>query len=595
MADLIRGAGLVQADTALAASAEDPEQVDRARGRFSESPPSYRSHLSHNSARSQSPNPPNEEEQRREDWKWQLIKEHEASFPYTQLRAQINEENDRIIKADETRIRFLPVGMNIYELADKNIKERWFEQGIWNEKWEKRSVWRWKHEEPFEPESESEPNSEAEDCGLFQFSRAGVKKEPRRPKSDEELRRIAERRPLREREREGSRPLNQFVYQVSKEREWIQDVINAPKYFAMDSNDIYMQTVLQALARSGWPHNELAVRTNIPDPPDINTMAYETVKKTWMKRGLWNKKWGILPGMAWKHEQPLEEMLREEMGDDPVPDQADALDGNDRRTGEAPLRSLFEPLPLAGSNDETSGMLDTSSRKQSVAVTSNAVESSDHGTGRGQTHNVSRPPSFAESGHGPVSVSLNTPPQELPLAIAFPGSPNGDASPSSVASHLQSHHEESREHPRSPPFRTQRRGNRELSVEDGQLSRTERNALGPNDSSKISKARGKNESNTQRRPKASTLLSHARQLSADLDHPAVPTESSSAPPRRSRRLQAAKREITADFTGITAVDPNDGSSQPRLARVRLGSRPAASAKPRGPTKRRPGTARGRSR
>jgi hypothetical protein len=41
---------------------------------------------------------------------------------------------------------------------------------------------------------------------------------------------------------------------------------------------------------------------------DINTRAYENVKNTWNGRGIWNKRWGILPGMLWKQEEPLEEI-----------------------------------------------------------------------------------------------------------------------------------------------------------------------------------------------------------------------------------------------------------------------------------------------
>lgn len=57
---------------------------------------------------------------------------------------------------------------------------------------------------------------------LFSFSPKPQPK-PRRAKSDDEKRRIVERRVIREREREASRPYHQFVYQISKERERIQE------------------------------------------------------------------------------------------------------------------------------------------------------------------------------------------------------------------------------------------------------------------------------------------------------------------------------------------------------------------------------------
>jgi hypothetical protein len=208
----------------------------------------------------------------------QLAGEHEASESRKQFSAQVDEERRRIWNADpSTSWRELTLA-DLYtfkEEASETVKKRWVEQGIWNDKWNKFAFGRWKHEELLELESESETDSKA---GLSP-------PKPRRPKSDDEKRRTAERRVIREREREASRPYHQFVYQISKERERIQESANGEG----------------------------------ADTADINTRAYENVKNTWTKRGIWNKRWGVLPGMSWKHEQPFEEMVREEMGDDPVP------------------------------------------------------------------------------------------------------------------------------------------------------------------------------------------------------------------------------------------------------------------------------------
>jgi hypothetical protein len=81
-------------------------------------------------------------------------------------------------------------------------------------------------EEPLEVEFESgsETNSEAQgNATLFLVSGKTGEAKPRRPKSDEELRLIAERRAIREREREASRPFYRFFYQVSKTRERMQE------------------------------------------------------------------------------------------------------------------------------------------------------------------------------------------------------------------------------------------------------------------------------------------------------------------------------------------------------------------------------------
>ncbi|KAM5356571.1 hypothetical protein ACJ41O_003217 [Fusarium nematophilum] len=259
-------------------------------------------------------------------------------------------------------------GTSIYKLSEENVKARWVEQGIWNEKWKGSTVWRWKHEELFEPESESETDSAAEsEAPLFGAPSQRVQAKPRRRKNAEELRRIAERRPVREREREASRPFYQFVYQVSKERERIEDELNPPGAPGLDFSDLnvtlygseHYQAALKAWSGGTRTRNERAnvERAAIPTPLDINSTAYERVKEAWVKGGIWNRKWGVLPGMSWKHEQPLEEMLREELGDDATtPIQANAL-GVEHGTGEVPPRSIFaDSLPADSPNDQASNV-----------------------------------------------------------------------------------------------------------------------------------------------------------------------------------------------------------------------------------------------
>lgn len=176
------------------------------------------------------------------------------------------------MKADQNGERRLRAGDNHNKIAQEKVKKLWVEQGIWNPRWNQFAAGKWKHEEPLELESESETDSETKSSRpLFPLHRP----RPRRPKSDKESRRTQERRIVREREREASRPYYQFVYQISKERERIQDELRAGEGAGMSI-------------------------------VDINTTAYENIKNTWTKRGIWNKRWGILPGMSWKHEEPLE-------------------------------------------------------------------------------------------------------------------------------------------------------------------------------------------------------------------------------------------------------------------------------------------------
>jgi hypothetical protein len=66
---------------------------------------------------------------------------------------------------------------------------------------------RWKYEEPLKLELESETDLEVGfSAPLFSFSLKELHLKLRRPKSDEEKRRIAERRVVQEREHEASRP-----------------------------------------------------------------------------------------------------------------------------------------------------------------------------------------------------------------------------------------------------------------------------------------------------------------------------------------------------------------------------------------------------
>ena len=324
-ADTLHGDGLARAQRALAGLEGDPQRLDRARVRFDDSPPPYTSDRSGTTTRSQSPNPPSEEQRRHQERRVQLGRERRASEPYHQFEHQVSDEKKQIMEASLNRTQRLRVGDDPDKIASENVKKRWVEQGIWNSKWNQFASGRWKHEEPLELESESETDSEAGPSPpLFSFFPKPQPK-PRLPKSDNEKQRIAERRGIREREREASRPYHQFVYQISKERERIQE---------------------ESANREG------------ADAADINTRAYEIVKNTWTKRGIWKTRWGVLPGISWKHEQPLED----EGADGPIPVSETATRNAQppvsNGAGQAPFPPLFGPLPqvepdhLQGPRDE---------------------------------------------------------------------------------------------------------------------------------------------------------------------------------------------------------------------------------------------------
>lgn len=106
------------------------------------------------------------------------------------------------------------------------------------------------------------------------------------------------------------------------------------------------------------------------DSADINTKVYKTVKGIWVKRDVWNRKWGILPGMSWKHEQPLEEMLAEEIGPPPVPEPVPEPP--------APRRNIFgsSPPPVEPNFSSAAGPSKASEGDPPVDVDANASQNS---------------------------------------------------------------------------------------------------------------------------------------------------------------------------------------------------------------------------
>ncbi|KAL8725831.1 MAG: hypothetical protein Q9166_007118 [cf. Caloplaca sp. 2 TL-2023] len=274
MADSIGGNGLIQAERALATLVEHPERLNRARWRFSASPPSYTSPPPEDTT--EPPTPGDPDARRVEQAEQREIAKHEASKPYNQIGAQEMELRERINKEERLGIHRVPNFKPYDEYTFEAIKRSWEEQGIWNKRWDrtpfcKRVFWRWKHEEPLESGCESDSDADAEDDSAYQlFSRTIPSKRKRKaPLSDEQRARL-------EHDREASRPIHQFLWQMSKERD-----------------------VIRGEATLG----EAATTADL----DINTQAYKNIKALWEKRNIWDIKWGIMPGMSWKHERPREQ------------------------------------------------------------------------------------------------------------------------------------------------------------------------------------------------------------------------------------------------------------------------------------------------
>ena len=265
--------GPARVERALRIFEEDSPLLNRARRQYIDaSPPPYTLKSSDTMTRSTSPEISDEEK------RWQLIEERRASYPRTQFSAQINDEEKRLYEMYANGTSRPRLGESLHQLAHDTVKSLWVEQGIWNNKWNSVAAGRWKHEEPLKDDLELErilTTHAPLRASLFSHH---FEPETTRPDSDNEKRHIIEQRVKREREREASRPYHQFVFQISKERERIEN----------ESTNGEVASVSAA---------------------DINTRAYENIKSTWIRRRIWNERWGIMPGMLWKHEDPLEENI----------------------------------------------------------------------------------------------------------------------------------------------------------------------------------------------------------------------------------------------------------------------------------------------
>ncbi|KAJ8062009.1 hypothetical protein OCU04_009791 [Sclerotinia nivalis] len=338
--DTLRGDGLARAQRALLEFERDPQRLDRERVRFDGSLPVYASDRSGTTTRSQSPNDPSEEQRLQQERRRQLAVERQASEPHKQFAAQVEEERRRIWNNNPRTswIKINPGDTVFMEEAREMVTKCWVEQGIWSSKWNKFALGRWKHEEPLESESQTESEAEPSKPPLF----PNPQQKPKLPKIHRTKQQIAEQRVIQKRQREASRPYYQFIYQISKMREKIQ----------------------QAENKEG---------TNVAD---INTRAYENVKNTWASRGIWDKRWGVLPGMSWKHEEPLEKESPEDSAPDPANSHGKCTD----EVGEASAIRIFKPIfPPQPNHHQVASALNSSQQERCADIDSDRSENNNAG------------------------------------------------------------------------------------------------------------------------------------------------------------------------------------------------------------------------
>ncbi|KAK3190714.1 hypothetical protein K4F52_003405 [Lecanicillium sp. MT-2017a] len=287
-------------ESALAALADNPESLDRARSRFSDSPPSYRSQES-----TAFPSPELSSEEEHERMKWDLIQRHSASLPREQFTLQVRTEYERIKQHSAWRGKPMPEGMDMYSFAEKTVIEDWRRQGICRRGWRHTCVCdgRWKHEEPLDLDSDTEETLYMDNMlGFRPTGRAGI--------PDAMACASTHFQALRKHNSEMSRPYHQFLWQVALERQFLTFKLRQPEprwSFSRTGEPLF--TLPQ-------PNTEDLEESLSTLPPDLNTIAYENVRDRWIDQGLYLEEWGALPGFTWLHEIPLAEFLRDELGDD---------------------------------------------------------------------------------------------------------------------------------------------------------------------------------------------------------------------------------------------------------------------------------------
>ncbi|KID83609.1 hypothetical protein MGU_09171 [Metarhizium guizhouense ARSEF 977] len=285
---IIRGPWL---NSALEEIANDPDARNRDMARFSQPPPPYTSSC-WSAATTEFEVPDFEEPQApltRSELRLKLQHERCASCPYHQFMDQWNDERREVeneVNKSMLSGRLDPMyvgpGRGPDSMSHQRVKERWVEQGIWRDNWSQIPKYDWKHEEPPEsdPCSDSEIESETPACAAplsFSSNPRPPRPQPRpRPnKSDQEIREAAERREIkrgiREKERNASRPFEQFLYQLRRESKRL----------------------------------EADLRDTVTMNLDINALAFQNVQRAWAKRAIWDDEWREFPGMSWRHERPL--------------------------------------------------------------------------------------------------------------------------------------------------------------------------------------------------------------------------------------------------------------------------------------------------
>ncbi|KAL9629711.1 MAG: hypothetical protein Q9164_006758, partial [Protoblastenia rupestris] len=232
---------------------------DLSRRRFSRSPPPVSSVPSTEYEESDPPSPGAQLRDRES-------KELQNSTAGEQFTIQINDELDRIRAARAMGLLQQPSLSDWEEAAEANVKYRWMRQGIWDDRWDSQPSKIWKHELQHFPPPVGPSKSAIDTEGR----RLGTRKKREQSDLEDEYQDTVQSA-VDFQNRQSSRPCYQFVHQFCEERRWI---------------------------KMGFSKHDQDQHAN------IDTRAYKNLKSRWIRDGIWDDDWTLIPGVSWKHERP---------------------------------------------------------------------------------------------------------------------------------------------------------------------------------------------------------------------------------------------------------------------------------------------------
>lgn len=193
-------------------------------------------------------------------------KELQNSTADEQFAIQINDELDRIRAARDMGLLQQPSLSDWEEAAEANVKYRWMRQGIWDDRWDSQPSKIWKHEmQHFPPPAGPSKSAIDTEGGRFETR----KKRKQSDLEDEYQNTVQFAVDLQN--RQSSRPCYQFIHQFCEQRQWI---------------------------KMGFSKHDQDQHAN------LDTRAYKELKSRWIRDGIWDDDWTLIPGVSWKHERP---------------------------------------------------------------------------------------------------------------------------------------------------------------------------------------------------------------------------------------------------------------------------------------------------